>query len=234
MQEIDIGKTQQLDYLSEEEYKSLRTNIQFCGKEVKVIAVTSCIPDEGKSSVTVNLAKTIAETGKKVLFVDCDMRKSVLANRLHVRNGGSGLSHYLSGNNELDEVLCKTNLANLYMILSGPIPPNPSELLGSSLFKNFIRVAKEKFDYVLLDTPPLGSVTDAAVVSQVCDGMLMVLSAGGISYKMAQSVKNQIEKTGCRLLGVVLNKVQIKKNGYYGRYYGKYYTQYQSEDNGGR
>lgn len=234
MQDIIIGKLKKLDYTSEEEYKSLRTNLQFCGKDVKVIGFTSCIPNEGKSSVTMNIAKSIAETGKKVLFVDCDMRKSVLVGRHRISKASSGLSHFLSGYRDLDEVLCHTNINNLFMILSGPIPPNPSELLGSAAFKNFVRAAKEKFDYVILDTPPLGSVTDAAVVSQVCDGMCLVVTAGEISYKFAQKVKEQMDKTECRILGVIMNKVKVKKNGYYGKYYGKYYKEYYAKGDGGK
>lgn len=234
MQEVVIGKLKKLNYTAEEEYKSLRTNIQFCGKDVKVIGITSCIPSEGKSSVTLNIARTIAETGKKVLLIDCDMRKSVLVGRYRISKVTSGLSHFLSGYRELDEVLCQTNIPNLYMILAGPVPPNPSELLGSNSFKNLIRGAGEKFDYVLLDTPPLGSVTDAAVVSELCDGMCLVMTAGEISYKFAQKIKEQMEKTNCRILGVILNKVRIKKNGYYGKYYGKYYKKYYGREDGGK
>lgn len=237
MQSINIGKLKKMDYSSDEAYKSLRTNLQFCGKEIKVIGFTSCIPNEGKSSVTINIARTIAKTGKKVLFVDADMRKSVMVGRYRISKASNGLSHFLSGYRDLDEVLCETNVENLYMILAGPVPPNPSELLGAGLFKKFIRQAAENFDYVLIDTPPIGSVTDAAVVSQCCDGMCLVLSANEISYKFAQKVKDQLEKTGCRILGVILNKVRIRKNGYYGRYYGKYYGKYYGsyyvKDNGG-
>ena len=234
MQEIIIGKLKKLDYAAEEEYKSLRTNLQFCGKGVKVIAVTSCIPNEGKSSITINIARSIAETGKKVLLVDADMRKSVLVGRHRISKAANGLSHFLSGFRELDEVLCQTNIPNLFMILAGPVPPNPSELLGSPVFKNFIKAAREKFDYILVDCPPLGSVIDAAVVSQVCDGMCLVLTANEISYKFAQKVKEQMDKTNCRILGVILNKVKFRKNSYYGKYYGKYYGEYYAKDNGGR
>lgn len=234
MQEVTIGKLKKLNYTSEEEYKSLRTNIQFCGKDVKVIGITSCIPNEGKSSVTMNIARTIAETGKSVLLIDCDMRKSVLVGRYRISKVSSGLSHFLSGYRELDDVLCQTNIPGMYMILAGPVPPNPSELLGSVSFKKLIKGAREKFDYVILDNPPLGSVTDAAVVSEVCDGMCLVMTAGEISYKFAQKIKEQMEKTNCRILGVILNKVKIKKNGYYGKYYGKYYKKYYGREDGGK
>ncbi len=234
MQNINIGKLKKLDYSSEEAYKSLRTNLQFCGKDVKVISFTSCIPNEGKSSITINIARSMAETGKRILLIDADMRKSVLVGRHRISKGISGLSHFLSGYKELDDVLCMTNVPNLYMILAGPVPPNPSELLGSKSFRNLIRACKDKFDYIFIDNPPLGSVIDAAVTSQVSDGMCLVMSANEISYKFAQNVKEQMEKTNCRILGVILNKVQLKKNGYYGKYYGKYYGRYYGNEEGDR
>ena len=117
MQIINIGKLQKLDYSSSEAYKSLRTNIEFCGKDIKVIAFTSCIPNEGKSSVTLNIAQAMAETGKKVLFVDADMRKSVLIGRHRISKATNGLSHFLSGYKDLDEVLCKTNVVCIFLYL---------------------------------------------------------------------------------------------------------------------
>lgn len=234
MQNIIIGKLKKLDYSSEEAYKSLRTNLQFCGKDVRVISFTSCIPNEGKSSVTINIARSMAETGKRILIIDADMRKSVLVGRHRISKGISGLSHFLSGYKEIDDVLCVTNINNLYMILAGPVPPNPSELLGSKSFRSLIKACKEKFDYIFIDTPPLGSVIDAAVVSQVSDGMCLVMTPNEISYKFAQNVKDQMEKTNCRILGVILNKVQMKKNGYYGKYYGRYYGKYYGKGEGNR
>ena len=142
MQSINIGKMRKLGYASEEAYKSLRTNIQFCGKDVRVIGITSCIPNEGKSSIAVNLAQSIAQAGKKVLLIDADMRKSVLMGRYRIKKALNGLSHYLSGMAELDEVLCESNIDGMYMIISGPVPPNPSELLSSETFKKLIREAR--------------------------------------------------------------------------------------------
>lgn len=226
MQSIYVGKLNKLDYSSEEAYKSLRTNIEFCGKNVQVIAFTSCIPNEGKSSTTIHLARTLAESGKKVLYIDADMRKSVMVGRHRISMANIGLSHYLSGYKEFEDVLCVTNVKNLFMIVAGPVPPNPSELLSSKLFSDSIAAAKQRFDYVIIDTPPLGSVIDAAVVAKACDGICLVLSANEISYKFAQKVKMQMEKTECPILGVVLNKVKVKKNGYYSKYYGKYYGNY--------
>lgn len=214
------------DYRWNEAYKSLRTNIEFSGVENKVIAVTSCTPSEGKSSVSVSLAKSLAEAGKSVLFVDADLRKSVLVGRHRVTQDVKGLSHFLSGQAELNEVLCKTEESGLYMIFAGPVPPNPAELLGSKRFASFISGVRKIYDYVIIDTPPLGSVIDSAIVSQNCDAAILVIASGMISYKFARMVKEQLEKADCKILGVVLNKVDMKNNKYYGKYYGKYYRNY--------
>lgn len=233
MQEVNIGKLNKLDYSSNEAYKTLRTNIEFCGKEIKVIGITSCIPNEGKSSVAINIARCFAESGKRVLLIDSDMRKSVMVGRYRISSSGLyGLSHLLSGYREVDEVMCETNIENFYILLSGPTPPNPSELLGNERFKAFIKTARDYVDYIIIDCPPLGSVIDAAVISQVCDGMALVLSAKEISYKFAQNIKAQLEKTNCKILGVILNKVRMKENSYYNKYYGKYYGKYYNGQQG--
>lgn len=226
MQNIVIGKLDKLPYFLEEAYNSLRTNLWFCGKDVKVVAVTSCIPNDGKTSICINLARSIAESDKKVLLIDADMRKSVIAGRYRIGNAPNGLSHLLAGHCELEDALCGTNIDNLYMILAGPVPPNPSELLSSDEFKKLVNNVREEFDYIIIDTPPLGSVIDAAVVSKRSDGVCLAVSANQISYRLAQKVKEQLEKSGCRILGVILNKVKIKSRGYYSKYYSKYYGKY--------
>lgn len=221
METVAINNVTKLDFAGSEAYKTLRSNIQFCGSDVKVIGITSCTPNEGKSSVSLNLAVSLAESGKQVVFIDADLRKSVLIGRYKVNKPIRGLSHYLSGINEEDEVVLEANVENLNMIFSGPVPPNPSELLGGEKFETLVKKLSEAYDYVIIDTPPLGSVIDSAVISKVCDGMVMVVEANNISYKFAQRVKGQLEKTGCRILGAVLNKVDVSRmDGYYGKYYG--------------
>ena len=228
MQEVNIGKISKLDYSSNEAYKSLRTNIEFCGKEVKVIGLTSCIPNEGKSSVAINIARSFAESGKRVLLIDSDMRKSVMVGRYRISSKGlGGLSHLLSGYREIDVVMCETNIENFYILLSGPTPPNPSELLGNDRFKEFIKTAREYVDYIIIDCPPLGSVIDAAIVAKECDGAIIVIETDNVSYKIVQRVKKQLDQSGCRILGAVLNKVEMGGKGYYGKgYYGNYYGRY--------
>ena len=183
--------------------------------------------DEGKSSVAFNLAKSMAEAGNKVVFVDTDLRKSVIAGRYKVSKATNGLSHYLCGQCKLEEVTYATNVPNLSMIFSGPVPPNPAELIGNRYFADMIAKLREENDYVIVDTPPLGSVIDSAIAAKVCDGAILVVAAKSTSYKFAQRVKEQLEKTGCRILGVVLNKVNMgERGGYYGKYYGKGYGSY--------
>lgn len=226
MLNINIDKLKKLDSNSSEAYKRLRTNIQFCGSDVKVIAITSTIPNEGKSSVSFNLAVSMADAGKRVIFLDTDLRKSVLVGRYKINKAVKGLTHYLSGVNQFDEVVYATNVDNLHVVFSGPVPPNPAELLGNKYFKNLVKQLRENYDYVIIDTPPVGSVIDAAIVAQECDGVILVVSSGEISYKAVQKSKDQMEKSNCRILGAVLNKVEIGKGGYYGKYYGRYYGKY--------
>ncbi|HHT57147.1 CpsD/CapB family tyrosine-protein kinase [Herbinix luporum] len=222
MKTVEINKLVRLDFQGREAYKTLRSNIQFCGSDIKIIGLTSCIPNEGKSSVSLNLAISMAEAGKKTVFVDADLRKSVLVGRYRINQSLRGLAHYLSGINSKDDIIYQSNIDNLYMIFSGPVPPNPSELLGGEKFTDLIKKLSEEYDYVIIDTPPLGSVIDSAVIAKVCNGMILVIEANNISYKFAQKVKQQLEMTGCPILGAVLNKVDISEKGY-GKYYGKYY-----------
>ena len=211
-------KTQKLDYSGAEAYKSLRTNLQFCGEDKKVIAITSCTPNEGKSSVTMNLAVSLADAGKKVLLIDADLRKSVLVGRTKVKESIKGLTHYLSKQAALIEVICATNVKNLHIVYAGPVPPNPAELLGGKHFRELLTSLRKVYDYILVDTPPLGSVIDSAIIAEECDGSIMVIETGVISYRFAQDVKRQLEKSNCPILGVVLNKVDMSKQGYYGKY----------------
>lgn len=220
-------KTQNHGYQVSEAYKLLRANLQFCGEDKKVIAVTSCTPNEGKSSVSLQLAISLAESGKNTLLIDADLRKSVLMGR--VGSGQEeirGLTHFLSGQNTLQDILYRTNVKNFHLIYSGPFPPNPAELLGGKAFEKLLTALRDVYDYVIIDTPPLGSVIDSAVVAEYCDGAVMVIESGVISYRFAQEVKSQLEKSNCPVLGAVLNKVDMQKQtkyGKYGQYYGKYY-----------
>ena len=225
MKEIKLDRLTK-DYRTNESYKTLRTNIEFSGAENRVIAFTSCTPNEGKSTVSLGIASSLAESGKRVLFIDADLRKSVLVGRYRVNAEVKGLSHFLSGQAEVDEIMYRTQEPGLVMIFAGVVPPNPAELLGNSRFEALITSARKVYDYIIIDTPPLGSVIDSAIVAKNCDASVLVIAANAISYKFARVVKEQMEKSGCPILGVVLNKVNMKQNKYYGKYYGQYYGEY--------
>ena len=173
MYKIEIESDVELDYNASEAFKALRTNINFCGKDVSVVAITSCTPNEGKSITTYELAKTFASTGKKVLYVDADMRKSVFKSRFGVAAKGDGLSHYLSGLADIDDVTGEISFQNethqydeleagsykMHAIIAGAVPPNPSELLESDRFKEFIAYAKENYDYVFVEDLNMQSIS---------------------------------------------------------------------------
>jgi len=213
-----------------EAYKKLRSNIQFSGRDMRVIAISSTVPDEGKSTVSVNLAVSLAELGKKVIFIDADLRKNSIAKRYKVSRRVLGLTHYLSGVNSFDEIVCETNVRNMHMVFAGIIPPNPAELLESVYFRELVKQLRQTYDYVVIDTPPVGAVIDGAIIGKECDGVVMVIGSGDISYKLVERAKEQFETSGSHVIGAVLNKVPSGKSGrgyggYYGRYYGKYYGQ---------
>jgi protein-tyrosine kinase len=206
----------------EEAIRTLRTNIQFCNanRVIKTICLTSCIPNEGKSVTTMNLAISMAASGKKVLHIDADMRKSRQFKNTAVKFN-TGLSNYLSGMIENDEVISETNVENLHLILCGPKPPNPSELLGTSRFKDLLDSMSERYDYIIIDTPPLGSMIDAAIIAAKTDGTILLIAYKAIDYKREKKVKEQLEKANANVIGVVLNKIPKKyfKDYYYNYHY---------------
>lgn len=226
MNKVTINAEVGMSRREKEIFRALRTNIEFTGVENRVIAVTSCTPNDGKTTVAYNLTCAFAESGKKTLLVDADLRKSVLLKRLQMEGELKGLSHLLSGQAAVGEVMYSTNKSNLYLVPPGLSPSNPTELLGNDRFKKFVSAAKEVFEYVIVDTPPLGSVIDAAVVGQQCDGSVIVLAADNTSRSAAISVTDQMRSANSNILGVVLNKVDVKNGGYYGKKYGGYYGAY--------
>jgi protein-tyrosine kinase len=209
----------------EEALRTLRTNIQFCNtdKVIKTICLTSCIPNEGKSLTAINLSMSIASTGKKVIHIDADMRKPRVYKEISLKFN-SGLSNYLSGMAELDDVITQTNIDNFQLILCGPKPPNPAELLGTARFSELMESLRNQYDYVIVDTPPLGSMIDAAIIAAVTDGTIMLIEYNTIDYNKALKVKEQLEKANARILGVVLNK--IPKKEYRDYYYYDYSHRY--------
>jgi capsular exopolysaccharide synthesis family protein len=212
MKKIVLKEDVKKNYFVTEAYRTFRTNIQFCGKDVKVVALTSCMPNEGKTTIAIELGKSLSEVGKKVLLIDADLRKSVVVRKYTGESGVMGLSQFLSGQATKEDVLYQTQYEGLDVIFAGQYPPNPVELLGNFTFKEFIEEIKEVYDYILIDTPPLGMVIDSAVVAGLCDSAIMVISAGRIRRAKALEVKAQLQRSGVRILGVVLNHAENKRD----------------------
>lgn len=238
MNKININEFEDLKYGRREAINSLKTNLKFAGADIKVVAFTSCSPNEGKSTTCFDLAKSFADAGSKVLLIDADMRKTVMLQRYRIDNLGQkveGLTHYLSGQATLEEIVNSTNVKNLYMILAGPISPNPAELLSGNRIEDLLKACRSVFDMVIIDTPPLGAVIDAAIIAPKCDGAVIVAEANVTSARVAIGVKKQLEMTGCKILGCVLNKVPTSGSAYRYRskYYGKYYGEYTADDKKG-
>lgn len=207
-----------------EEVKTLRTNVQFCGDDKQVILFTSSLPGEGKTRNAIALAASFAELNKNVLLIDADMRKSVMVSRLQVSGADKGLSHFLSGQCTIADAVVATNVPKLHLLLAGPLVPNPTELLSSARFSGMLESFRKVYDYIIIDTPPLGLVIDSAIVARQCDGAILVVESAKTKYRLAQEVKTKLEGTGCSILGVILTKVDRKKqSGYYTKYYGKNY-----------
>lgn len=214
-----------LPYAVEEAMNRLRINIKFCGKNTRKILLTSCMPNEGKSTVSTYLWKMLAEAGFPTVLVDVDLRKSVLMKRLQAdaEKETKGLNHYLSGLAEYDEVVYKTNIDNAYIVPCTQLLENPSPLLEDVRFRELLDKLAAEYRFVIVDTPPLGSVSDGALIGSMCDGAVFVIRAGETPKAMIRQSLHEIEQSGCKLLGTVLNRAEGAGRGYgkYGKY-GKY------------
>ncbi|MBV4432331.1 CpsD/CapB family tyrosine-protein kinase [Clostridium tyrobutyricum] len=206
-----------------EAYRTLRTNIQFSSvdNEVQTIMITSSGPGEGKSTTSSNLAAVMAESGAETIIIDCDQRKPTLHKKFLVSNK-KGLSDVLAGKAEFKDAVVSTGIDNLDLLTSGTKPPNPSGLLASRRMKTFIEELKEKYRYIIVDTPPVIAVTDAQIVSTYVDGCILVVASSQADRDAAQKAKKLLEKVNANILGTVLNKVEAKGKGYYGYYYSYY------------
>lgn len=211
------------DFFTQEAFKALRTNLQFCGQDIHTVVITSCNENEGKTTITLQLAKSLSELDKRVLVIDADMRKSVMAGRNTSVEAPVGLSEVLTGLVAVKDCLYTTQCENLSIMFAGKYPPNPVELLGGPYFESLLQEARKVYDYVLIDVPPLGSVIDAAVVAAKCDGTILVISDNQVRYRQAVEVAEQLKKSGSKILGVVRNNIKKKEGGYYKKYYKKSY-----------
>lgn len=202
-----------------EAYRSLRSNIEYSSfdDEYRAIVVTSSVPGEGKSTTSGNLALSLAQSGNKVLLVDCDMRKPSIHKKFKISNI-SGTAELLLRKESFEDVANFYN-ENLTIVTAGKIPPNPSEMLSSRAMTAFIKEMKKEFKYIIIDTPPLQAVTDAQVLSTKSDGVLLVVRAGSTKRDAVLNSVDLIKKVQGKVIGTVLNGVENKKNSYY--YYGE-------------
>lgn len=218
-----ILKPVENSYHMNEGIKTMRTNLLFMREDRKVILFTSTIEGEGKSDTALAMAKSLAELDKKVLLIDTDLRKSIMATKLNQIGDGKGLSHFLSGQEKISEVIMATDINNFHILLSGATVMNSAELLSSPLFGKMIQTLRDHYDYIIVDSSPVGLVVDSAIVSENVDAAIFVVESGKIKYKFAQKAIAGLERSGCPVLGVIVNKFDIKKGG---EYYTKYYHEY--------
>ncbi len=219
-----------------EAFKTLRTNIDFVAStdNIKALMITSALPDESKSNTVVNLALSMVGSGKSVVVVECDMRKPALRKYLKLGRGTKGLSAYLSGNASLEECTVSSDTTSLSVVHAGTVPPNPSELLSHNRMKTLVETLKEKYDYVLLDTPPVTVVTDAAILGRIVDGAVLVIRSRYAQTKTVQLAKQRLNTVGVKLLGAVLTRFDMKKSGWRSGYEYRNYEYSYSEDGADR
>ena len=220
-----------------EAYKSLRTNLEFLAatSDCKTILITSSVPGEGKSNVAVNLAITLADSGKRVVLVDCDMRKSTISRYLHIPRDHIGITNTITGKDRTQLANALVNFKDLGIVVLpvGTIPPNPSELLATKAMENTFEALKQVYDYIIVDTPPVSVVTDAAVLCKYVDGALLVVRPGVTTIEGAQLSKKNLEAVNARVLGVVMNGYDVKKAGKKDGYYYSYSYGYSNDDAAG-
>ncbi|MBN8201828.1 CpsD/CapB family tyrosine-protein kinase [Bacillus sp. NTK034] len=204
-----------------EQYRTVRTNIQFSSvdQDLRSILVTSAGPGEGKSTTVSNLAVVFANQGKRVLLVDADLRKPTAHYTFDVNNI-TGLTNILTKSATFDKAVSSTREPNLYVLTSGPVPPNPAELLGSKAMEEFLVQAYKEYDLVLFDTPPVLAVADAQILANQCDGTILVARSGETEIDQAVKARELLNTTKSKLLGAVLNNKKLESSQYY-YYYGQ-------------
>ena len=231
---VEFGLTPQLPYSIQEAINRLRINISFLGSDVRRIMIVSSEPNEGKSFLALNLWNQMAEAGEKTLMIDADMRNSNLVKKYDLKRLDGkelkGTSHLLAGNATMDEVIVHTKYGDGDLILNIENLVNPSMLLETELFGKLLDKMAEHYRYVFVDAPPLGLVSDAERIGNLCDGAILCVRSAMTPKGVVRESVRQLERAGCPLLGIVLNRVNESKGGYgkYGKYghYGRYYSSY--------
>jgi len=236
--EVRITNPPQMSFYGSESINSICTNIEFSGNNLKTILITSCIAGEGKSTMASRIVMSMASRGKKTVLVDLDLRKSVTAGRLGLESDGKmyGIAHYLVGQKTYEDVVYKSDIKNLYIVPVGRDVSSPTTLINSAAFAEFFEQLKKDFEMIIVDTPPIGVVIDAADISKVCDGGVIVIEYGKRHrHEVVQSVE-QMKRSNTPILGCIIDKVTVKslsEKKYYKSHYGYYgkYGYYNREDN---
>ena len=230
MKRITIENFPKFDYATTEAINTLCTNIVFLSDSISRILVTSCHANEGKSFISMSIMRTLASMGYSVMLVEADLRRSVLHTTYDIRDpeNAPGLVHYLSRGIDMDEFIYATNIPGAYIIPAGCMVINSMQLLNTTRFETLMKQLNEKVDYVIVDTPPVGSVVDAAMVAKSCDGAILVVGSNSATKQELVNAKQQIEMSGCPVLGAVLNKVAMDRSSSK-YYYRSMYASYGSE-----
>ncbi len=224
-----VGEGAPFSYV--EAYKSLRTNLKFASEihGAKSFVVTSSIPEECKSNTAINLAVTLGQEDKKVLLMDCDLRKPAIHKYLKIIKGRNGLTNILSEDIKIENCIVRSKNLKIDVLIAGAIPPNPSELLASERMKRLMEELKLRYDYIIVDTPPISVVTDAAVVGRLTDGALLVVRSKFAQTESVKLAKQKLEGAGIKIFGVILTCFDVKKSkvktGYAASYQYDYYKE---------
>ena len=238
MKQATITNLEEMDYSGTEALNTICSNLTFSGRDLKKIVMTSCTAGEGKSFLTIHIVQNLARRGKRVVLVDADLRRSFLIKRYGIETEGEwrGLAHYLAGYDDLDDVVYATNYENVYIVPTGRDVANPVQLIDSPHFTDMLNALARRFDYVIVDAPPVGLVIDAAEIAKVCDGTVFVIEYNKTRRREIIDAQRQIAQSGCPVLGCIINKVtfdSLSAKKYYNRsYYSHYNNEYYRRDTG--
>ena len=232
MKSMTLRNIPVLDYATTEAINTLDSNVIFSGTQYKSIMMTSCDANEGKSFICFQLAERLAFLGYSVIMVDADLRKSVFLSRYDVacKDPVLGLTHFLAGRCAMEQIEYATNIPNLYVVPSGKEVINSLPLLTSARFASLMKDLGRRYNFVLVDAPPVGLIVDAAMIANVCDGTLFTVTNERISRRELKSAIRQIQNSGCAVLGIILNKVVMETHKSRKYYYKSYYSHYSSEE----
>ena len=230
MKKVTIRQSMTLDYAGEEALNTICTNLAFSGRNLRKIVFTSNLQSEGKSWMAMHVLANLAQRGRKVVLVDADMRRSFLMQRYKMETEGEvfGLAHYLTGQCELEDAIYETNLDGACLIPAGRDVTNPVSLVDTPFFKLMLDTLSEKFDMVIVDTPPIGMVIDAAEIAASCDGTVLVLDYNKTRIREIRECKRQMEQSGTPVLGCIINKVSFASLSAKKYYNKSYYSHYRS------